>query len=90
MRRTTVLLTEETSELLRLEAERRGVTPSEIVREAITVHLTGKPGQAKGFLKLAGAFKGPPPHDVAEGLEDVLSRMTEDVAERNGLARRDR
>lgn len=90
MKRTTVLLPEETAALLRLEAERRGVTPSEIVREAITAHVTTKPGEPKGFLKLAGAFNGPPPHDAGRRLEEVLTGLTEDIAERSGLARRDR
>lgn len=90
MKRTTVLLPDETAELLRLESERRGITPSELVREAITTHVVPKPGEVKGFLKLAAAFNGPPPHDTAEQADELLSDLAGYAAKESGLGDRDR
>jgi Arc/MetJ-type ribon-helix-helix transcriptional regulator len=43
MKRTTVKLPDELDAKLRLEAKRRGMTVSELVREAIEAHLDGRP-----------------------------------------------
>jgi hypothetical protein len=96
MKRTTVLLPDDTAKILKLEAERRGVSPSEIVRQAVTEHLDAS--RPRGFLKLAGKLggaKGPQwsgkiPDDHVDELEEAYLAEIEDIAEQNGLARRDR
>ncbi len=89
MKRTTVLLPDDIAKLLKLEAERRGVTPSQLVREAVTAHVNGKPGEPKGFLKLAGKFKSGHT-DTAARMEELLDEMAEDIARESGLGPRDR
>jgi hypothetical protein len=45
MRRTTIKLPDELDTRLRHEAERRGMTMSDLTREAIERHLVGRPGR---------------------------------------------
>lgn len=65
MKRTTVKLPDELDARLRHEAARRGITISELTREAIEAHLGG----AKRRLRFAGAG--------ASGLGDVSGRIDE-------------
>ena len=68
MRRTTVKLPDDLDARLRHEAARRGVTVSELTREAIASHLGVGPRRR---LLAAGAGRGGR-SDVAERIEEIL------------------
>jgi hypothetical protein len=69
MKRTTIMLPEETEARLRLEAGRRGVPMAEIVREAVERHLppprTGRP------LSFFGIGEGGPA-DASERVDEYV------------------
>jgi predicted transcriptional regulator len=67
MKRTTVKLSDDLDARLRHEAERRGVTVSELTREAIESHL-GKTRR----LGAAGAGRSGE-SDISERIEEILS-----------------
>ncbi|MBK9180811.1 MAG: ribbon-helix-helix protein, CopG family [Acidimicrobiales bacterium] len=70
MQRTTVKLPDELDARLRFEAQRRGVTVSELTREAIEAHLGGR--RARRALLAAGA--GASGHDdISERIEEILA-----------------
>lgn len=67
MKRTTVKLPDELDARLRHEARRRGISISDVTREAITEHLGGR------RRKLLGAAAGRSGrHDVSERIEEIL------------------
>ena len=67
MNRTTIKLPEEVDAKLRHEAERRGMTISELTREAIETHLAPR-------RKLAAAAAGKSGRsDVSERIEEILA-----------------
>jgi predicted transcriptional regulator len=67
MNRTTIKLPEELDARLRHEAQRRGITISELTREAIETHLG-----ARRTLGAAGA--GRSGHDdISERIEEILA-----------------
>lgn len=68
MKRTTVKLPDDLDARLRHEAARRGVTVSEITREAIAGHLGGAPRR----LGAAGAGRSGRA-DIAERIEEILT-----------------
>jgi len=69
MKRTTVKLPEELDARLRQEAGRRGLTVSEITREAIESHLGG------GARRLLAAKAGRSGRrDTARRIEEILRR----------------
>ena len=68
MRRTTIKLPDALDALLRHEAERRGVTISEITREAVESYLGGGRRQ----LRAAGAGRSGRT-DISEKIEEILS-----------------
>ncbi|MFQ5948204.1 MAG: CopG family transcriptional regulator [Acidimicrobiia bacterium] len=68
MKRTTVKLPDELDAKLRHEAERRGVTVSELTREAIEEHLGGK----RRRLGAAGAGRSGR-DDISERIEEILT-----------------
>lgn len=68
MKRTTVKLPDDLDARLRHEAARRGVTVSEITREAIAGHLGG----AVRRLGAAGAGRSGR-SDIAERIEEILA-----------------
>jgi predicted transcriptional regulator len=68
MKRTTVKLPDDLDALLRHEAARRGVTISEITREAIAGHLGG----ATRRLGAAGAGRSGRA-DISERIEEILA-----------------
>ncbi|HWB72393.1 MAG TPA: CopG family transcriptional regulator [Egibacteraceae bacterium] len=70
MKRTTVKLPEDLDALLRHEAARRGVTISELTREAIEQHLQVTPGRRR--LMAAGAGHSGR-HDISERIEEILT-----------------
>lgn len=67
MRWTTVKLSEEVDARLRHEAERRGVTISELIQEAIQAHLGA-------WRTLGAAAAGRSGHDdISERIEEILA-----------------
>ncbi len=68
MKRTTVKLPDELDAKLRHEAERRGITVSELTREAIEDHLGG----AHRRLRAAGAGRSGR-DDISERIEEILA-----------------
>jgi predicted transcriptional regulator len=70
MQRTTVKLPDELDARLRHEAERRGVTVSQVTREAIEEHLGG-PRQRRTLLAAGAGASG---HgDISERIEEILA-----------------
>ncbi len=69
MKRTTVKLPDDLDARLRHEAERRGITVSELTREAIEHHLGG----ARRRLSAAAAGRS--------GRDDIAVRIEEILAE---------
>ncbi|MDP8970849.1 MAG: ribbon-helix-helix domain-containing protein [Actinomycetota bacterium] len=68
MKRTTVKLPDALDALLRHEAQRRGITVSELTREAIQAHL-----EAGGGRRLLAAKAGRSRRsDVSERIEEIL------------------
>lgn len=72
MVRTTVKVNEELDARLRHEAERRGLTISDVVREALEAHLGGR----RRVLRAAGAGHS--------GYTDTARRIEELLAEELG------
>jgi len=69
MKRTTVKLPDDLDAKLRHEAHRRGVTISELTREAIEAHLGASRGRRK--LHAAGAGRSGS-GDVSSRIEEIL------------------
>ena len=73
MKRTTVKLSDELDAMLRHEAARRGVTISELTREAIDSYLVTTPGRHRR-RRLLAAGAGRSGHcDVSERIEEILA-----------------
>jgi len=68
MKRTTVKLPDELDAKLRHEAERRGITVSELTRQAIEGHLGGHGRR----LRAAGAGRSGR-DDISERIEEILA-----------------
>jgi predicted transcriptional regulator len=68
MKRTTVKLPDELDARLRLEAKRRGMTISELTREAVQSHLDG--GGRRRLLAAGAGRSGQ--DDVSERIEELL------------------
>ena len=68
MKRTTVKLPDELDARLRHEAARRGMTVSELTREAIAHHVGG----AQRRLGAAGAGRSGS-SDISERIEEILA-----------------
>ena len=71
--RTTVKLPDDLDARLRHEAERRGITVSELTREAIEAHLTGRGRPSRRRLLAAGAGASGR-DDISERIEEILGR----------------
>ena len=71
VKRTTVKIPDELDARLRHEAARRGLTISEVSREALEAYLYGKLGRRS--LGAAGAGHSGR-DDVSERIEEILSR----------------
>ena len=69
MKRTTVKIPDDLDALLRHEAARRGVTISEVTREALESYL--KPNGRRRFLAAGIGNSGR--SDVSERLEEILA-----------------
>jgi predicted transcriptional regulator len=71
MKRTTVKLPDDLDAALRHEAARRGITISELTREAVETHLAARIG---GRRRLLAAGAGRSGHsDVSERIEEILA-----------------
>ena len=74
MKRTTVSLPEELAQLLELEAKRRNVSVSEVVRQALQAHLgsasTASPGKRR--VTFAGLGRSGKKH-TARNAEKILA-----------------
>lgn len=68
MKRTTIKLPDELDARLRFEAERRGMTISELTREAIAAHIGDVPLRR---LRAAGAGRGDGT-SVADRIDEIL------------------
>jgi len=68
MKRTTIKVPDEVDARLRLEARRRGMTISELTREAIEAHLAGRLDRP---LLAAGAGRSGR-SDVSARVEEIL------------------
>ena len=68
MRLTTIKLPDALDAMLRREADRRGVTISEITREAVESYLGGR----RRRLRAAGAGRSGRT-DISEKIEEILS-----------------
>ena len=68
MKRTTVKLPDQLDARLRLEAKRRGITISELTREAIDAHLGAHDGRP---LFAAGSGRSGR-SDISERIEEIL------------------
>lgn len=67
MKRTTVKLSDEVDARLRHEAEQRGITISELTREAIQAHL------GAGRVLGAAAVGRSGQNDISERVEEILA-----------------
>jgi predicted transcriptional regulator len=72
MRRTTVKLPDDLDARLRHEAARRGMTLSEMVREAIESHLGGERGNGRRLIAAKAGRSGR--SDTAGRIEEILRR----------------
>ena len=70
MQRTTVKLSDELDARLRYEAQRRGITVSELTREAIETHLGV--GRKRRRLLASGAGSSGQ-DDISERIEEILA-----------------
>jgi hypothetical protein len=70
MRRTTIKISDELDAKLRHEAARRGVTISEVVREALEWHF-GLDGRRRKFLSVGAGRSGYT--DTARRIEEILA-----------------
>lgn len=70
MKRTTLKIPDALDARLRHEAERRGVTISQVSREALEAYLAATPGHRR--LAAAGAGRSGR-CDVSERIEDILA-----------------
>jgi predicted transcriptional regulator len=71
MKRTTVKLPDELDARLRHEAHRRGLTISEVTREAIENHLSMKAGRHRRLLAAGAGRSGH--SDISVRIEEILA-----------------
>ena len=72
MKRTTVKIPDDLDSRLRHEAARRGITISELTREALEHHLGAAPAGRRRFGAAAAGRSGR--SDVSERIEEILER----------------
>ena len=74
MKRTTVKLPEDLDAKLRIEAVRRGMTVSELTREAIETYLSG--GRRR-VLRSAGTFRSAT-GDLSERVDEIFGEILDE------------
>ena len=75
MKRTTIMLPDEVSARLRLEARARGVSVAEIVREAVVLHLPlDEPGVPLSFFAAGEGGSADASERVDEYVRDAVVR----------------
>jgi len=79
MQRTTVKLPDDLDARLRHEAERRGITISQLTREAIELHLQA-PGPRRRLLAAGAGSSGR--DDISERIEQLLQAEATAVGRR--------
>ena len=77
MKRTTVKLPDDLDARLRHEAQRRGMTVSELTREAIAQHLDHPTGRRRLGAAAAGRSGR---SDVSERIEEILASEAAEVS----------
>ncbi len=82
MKRTTISLTDEVASALTREARRRGVSASEIAREALSAHL-GMNGDEPREIPFAGIVNSGQP-SIARDIEEIIEREWSDDLLRGG------
>jgi predicted transcriptional regulator len=75
MKRTSVKLPDELDAQLRHEAARRGMTISELTREAVESHLAAHRGRRRKLLAAGAGRSGRA--DVSERIEEILAAEVE-------------
>jgi predicted transcriptional regulator len=75
MKRTSVKLPDELDARLRHEAARRGMTISELTREAVETHLAAGRGRRRRLLAAAAGRSGH--SDVSDRIEEILAAEVE-------------
>ena len=81
MKRTTVKLPEDLDAKLRQEAARRGMTVSELTREAIETHLSG--GRRR-VLHSAGSFRSAT-GDLSTRVDEIMGEILEEKRRKEEL-----
>ena len=71
MKRTTLKIPDDLDARLRHEAERRGMTISQVSREALEAYLPGPRGGRRRLGAAAAGRSGQ--HDVSERIEEILA-----------------
>jgi hypothetical protein len=74
VKRTTVKIPEALDARLRHEAQRRGITISDVSREALEAYLVGPPGRRQFGAAKAGHSGR---NDVSERIEEILAAEVE-------------
>lgn len=75
MKRTTVKLPDDIDAQVRLEAARRGMTISEVLRESVEEHLAAARGRRRRLLAAGAGRSGR--SDVSERIEEILAAEVE-------------
>jgi predicted DNA-binding protein len=81
MKRTTVKLPEDLDAKLRQEAARRGITVSELTREAIETHLNG--GRRR-VLRSAGTFRSAS-GDLSTRVDEIFGEILDEKRRKGEL-----
>lgn len=81
MKRTTIKLPDDVDRELREEATRRGITISELTREAITAYLPQQRGRRRLLSTGAGRSDG---SDTAQRLREILADDWPDAIDQRG------
>jgi predicted transcriptional regulator len=81
MKRTTVKLPEDLDAKLRQEAARRGVTVSELTREAIERYLNGGPRRTLRIAGVARSERG----DLSTRVDEIFGEILEEKRRKGEL-----
>ena len=79
MKRTTIFLDESLERQLKQRARREGKSFAQCVREAVAAYLAA-PGGPRPLPSWVGMFKGGPPHETSERVDEIIA----DIMRRKG------